>query len=174
VLIPSSQQGFSSWALFYAASKFCEQISAVSKFLEQILAQSKFDFREQFFLTVSKFSSLRAICVYIEIVSCVHTWIASKMKGYSWFSVSKFDSPWANLLSKFLLTINLLIVSNFFADVSRKIVALADPVLSQADMKQEMVSPPAGAYIPSFTIYHVLPDLPAQTHPEPTPYCSRQ
>jgi hypothetical protein len=37
----------------------------------------------------------------------------------------------------------------FFADVSRKIIALADPVLSLADMKQEMVSPPAGAYIPS-------------------------
>ncbi len=35
------------------------------------------------------------------------------MKGNSWFSVSKFDSPWANLLSKFLLTINLLIVSKF-------------------------------------------------------------
>jgi hypothetical protein len=51
-------------------------------------------------------------------------------------------------------------VSNFFADVSRKIIALANPVLSQADMKREMVSPPAGAYIPSFTIYHVLPDLP--------------
>jgi hypothetical protein len=48
----------------------------------------------------------------------------------------------------------------FFADVSRKIIALADPVLSQADMKRKMVSPPAGAYIPSFTIYHVLPDLP--------------
>ena len=50
----------------------------------------------------------------------------------------------------------------FFADVSRKIIALADPVLSQADMKREMVSPPAGAYIRSFTIYHVLPDLPGQ------------
>ncbi len=48
----------------------------------------------------------------------------------------------------------------FFADVSRKIIALADPVLSQADMKREMVSPPAGAYIRSFTINHVLPDLP--------------
>jgi hypothetical protein len=33
---------------FYAASKFCEQI----------LALSKFDFCEQFFFTVSKFSSL--------------------------------------------------------------------------------------------------------------------
>jgi hypothetical protein len=32
--------------------------------------------------------------------------------------------------------------------------------LSQPDMKREMVSPPAGAYIPSFTIYLVLPDLP--------------
>jgi hypothetical protein len=42
----------------------------------------------------------------------------------------------------------------FFADVSRKIIALADPVLSQADMKGEMVS------TRSFTIYHVLPDLP--------------
>ena len=78
--------------------------------------------------------------------------------------MSKIDSLWANLLSKFLLTINLLIVSKFceqfFADVSRKIIALADPVLSQPDMKPEMVSPPASAYIPSFTIYHVLPDLP--------------
>ena len=27
-------------------------------------------------------------------------------------------------------------------------------------MEREMASPPAGAYIPSFTIYHVLPDLP--------------
>ncbi len=53
----------------------------------------------------------------------------------------------------------------FFADVSRKIIALADPVLSQADMKREMVSPPAGAYIRSFTIYHVLPDLPVEEPP---------
>jgi hypothetical protein len=51
-------------------------------------------------------------------------------------------------------------VSNFFADVSSKIIALADPVLSQPDIEREMVSPPAGAYIPSFTICHVLPDLP--------------
>jgi hypothetical protein len=27
-------------------------------------------------------------------------------------------------------------------------------------MEREMVLPPAGAYITSFTIYHVLPDLP--------------
>jgi hypothetical protein len=33
----------------------------------------------------------------------------------------------------------------FFADVSRKIIALAYSALSQADMKREMVSPPAGA-----------------------------
>jgi hypothetical protein len=32
--------------------------------------------------------------------------------------------------------------------------------LSQPDMEREMVSPPAGAYFTSFTIYHVLPDLP--------------
>jgi hypothetical protein len=51
-------------------------------------------------------------------------------------------------------------VSNFFEDVSSKIIALADPILSQPDMEGEMVSPPAGAYIPSFTLYHVLPDLP--------------
>jgi hypothetical protein len=51
-------------------------------------------------------------------------------------------------------------VSNFFADVSSKIIALADPILSQPDMEREMVLPPAGAYITSFTIYHVLPDLP--------------
>ena len=51
-------------------------------------------------------------------------------------------------------------MSNFFADVSSKIIALADPILSQPDMEREMVSPPAGAYITSFTIYHVLPDLP--------------
>ena len=50
-------------------------------------------------------------------------------------------------------------MSNFFADVSSKIIALANPVLSQPDMEREMVSPPAGADIPSFTIYHVLPDL---------------
>jgi hypothetical protein len=48
----------------------------------------------------------------------------------------------------------------FFADVSSKIIALANPVLSQPDMEREMVSPPPGAYIPSFTIYDVLPDLP--------------
>jgi hypothetical protein len=35
--------------------------------------------------------------------------------------------------------------------------------LSQPDMEWEMVSPPAGAHIPSFTIYHLLPDLPV--HP---------
>ena len=51
-------------------------------------------------------------------------------------------------------------VSNFFADVSSKIIALADPILSQPDMEREMVYPPAGAYIPSFMIYNVLPDLP--------------
>ncbi len=53
----------------------------------------------------------------------------------------------------------------FFADVSSKIIALADPVLGQPDIELEMVSPPAGAYIPSFTIYHVLPDLPAVRAP---------
>ena len=52
-------------------------------------------------------------------------------------------------------------MSNLFADVSSTIIALADPSLSQPDMEREMVSPPAGAYITSFTIYHVLPDLPA-------------
>ncbi len=46
----------------------------------------------------------------------------------------------------------------FFADVSS--IALANPVLSQPDMEWEMVTPPAGAYIPSFTIYHLLPDRP--------------
>ncbi len=46
----------------------------------------------------------------------------------------------------------------FFADVSSKIIALADPVFSQPDMEWEMVSPPAGAYTPAFTIYHVLLD----------------
>jgi hypothetical protein len=53
-------------------------------------------------------------------------------------------------------------VSNFFAVLSSKIIALADPVLSQPDMEWEMVSPPAGAcaYIPSFTMCHVLQDLP--------------
>ncbi len=51
-------------------------------------------------------------------------------------------------------------MSNVFADVSTKIIALADPILSQPDMEREMVSPPAGAYFTSFTIYHVLPDLP--------------
>ncbi len=49
----------------------------------------------------------------------------------------------------------------FFADsISRKIIALADPLLSQPDMKREMVFPPAGSYIPLFTIYHVLLGLP--------------
>ncbi len=54
-------------------------------------------------------------------------------------------------------------VSNFFADVSSKIIVLADPILSQPDMEREMVSPPAGAYITLFTIYHVLPDLPVRS-----------
>ncbi len=36
-------------------------------------------------------------------------------------------------------------VSNFFADVSSKIIALANPILNQPDMEREMVSPPAGA-----------------------------
>jgi hypothetical protein len=53
-------------------------------------------------------------------------------------------------------------VSNFFADVSSKIIALADPDLSQPDMERNMVLPPAGAYVPSFTICHVLPDLPVR------------
>jgi hypothetical protein len=51
-------------------------------------------------------------------------------------------------------------MSNFFADVSSKVIALADPVLSQPDMEREMVSHRTGASIPSFTIYYVLPDLP--------------
>jgi hypothetical protein len=51
-------KGFHCEQFFYAASKFCEQVSAVSKFFQQILALSKFDIREQFFFTVSKFSSL--------------------------------------------------------------------------------------------------------------------
>jgi hypothetical protein len=63
VLIHPSWQGFSSWAVFYAVSKFCVQISAVSKFFGQILALSKFDFRSQFFFIVSKFFSIWAICV---------------------------------------------------------------------------------------------------------------
>jgi hypothetical protein len=55
---------------------------------------------------------------------------------------------------------NFFSLSNFFADVSSKTIALDNPVLSQPDMEREMVYPPAGAYIPSFMIYHVLPDLP--------------
>jgi hypothetical protein len=58
VLIHPSRQGFHREQFFYAATKFCEQISAVSKFFEKILALSKFDFCEQFFFTVSKFSLL--------------------------------------------------------------------------------------------------------------------
>jgi hypothetical protein len=58
VLIHPSRQDFHREQFFYAASKFCEQISAVSKFFEQILALSKFDFHDQFSFTVSKFSSL--------------------------------------------------------------------------------------------------------------------
>ncbi len=50
----------------------------------------------------------------------------------------------------------------FFADVISKIIALENPVLSQPDMEGEMVLPLAVAYIPSFTIYHVLPDLPGE------------
>ena len=57
-------------------------------------------------------------------------------------------------------------MSNFFADISSKIIALANPVLSQPDMEWEMVSPPAGAYIPSFTIYHLFPDLPGNVCPD--------
>ena len=70
------------------------------------------------------------------------------LRKQNWFSVSKFDSQWANLFSKYLLTINLLIVSkfceqfswavsNFVADVSSKIITLANPVLSQPDMEQK-------------------------------------
>ena len=70
------------------------------------------------------------------------------LREQNWFSESKFDSQWANLLSKCLLTMNLLIVikfceqfswalSNFFADVSSKIITLADLVLSQLDMKRK-------------------------------------
>ncbi len=59
-------------------------------------------------------------------------------------------------------------MSNFFADVSSKIIALADPVLSQPDIERKMVSPPAGANIPSFTIFHVLPDLPDIRRPKRT------
>ncbi len=126
-------------ARFFIVSSFSMlRANSVSKFLLWANFLSKFLLEANlifvsFFLTVSKFSSLQAIYVYIEIVSCVHTWIVSRMKGNSWFSVSKidspwanlilpeqiwfsvskFDSPWANLLSKFLLPINLLIVSKF-------------------------------------------------------------
>jgi hypothetical protein len=58
-------------------------------------------------------------------------------------------------------------ISNFFADVSSKIIALANPGLSQPDMEQEMFLPLSCAYIPSFTICHVLPDLPGH-QPEMT------
>jgi hypothetical protein len=47
-------------------------------------------------------------------------------------------------------------VSNFFADISSKIIALANPVLSQPDIEREMVSPPAGVY----SIIHDLPVMP--------------
>jgi hypothetical protein len=55
-------------ARFFIVSSFSMlRANSVSKFLlwvfEQILALSKFDFREQFFFTVSKFSSIWAICV---------------------------------------------------------------------------------------------------------------
>jgi hypothetical protein len=60
---------------------------------------------------------------------------------------------------QFILSAIFVGCEHFFADVSSKIIALADPVLSQPDMEREMVSPRTGAYIPSFTIYHVLPDL---------------
>ena len=97
----------------------------------------------------------------------------------NWFSISKIDSPWANLI----LHEQIFSLSNFcglwaiyFADISSKIIALADPVLSQPDMKREMVSPLAswssfeparhetgngfssGWRVYFFTIYHVLPD----------------
>jgi hypothetical protein len=61
-------------------------------------------------------------------------------------------------VSNFFLRAIFVGCEQFFADVSSKIIALADPVLSQPDMEWEMVSPPAGVYIPSFTICHVLPD----------------
>jgi hypothetical protein len=57
-MIHPSRQGLNCEQFFYAASKFCEQISALSKFFKQILALSKFDFRQQFSFTVSKFSLL--------------------------------------------------------------------------------------------------------------------
>jgi hypothetical protein len=53
-------------------------------------------------------------------------------------------------------------VSNFFADVSSKIIALADPVLSLPDMEWEMVSPPAGVYSLIHDLPPVLPDLPKE------------
>jgi hypothetical protein len=62
-------------------------------------------------------------------------------------------------------------VSNFFEDASSKIIALADPILSQPDMEGEMVLPPAGAYIPSFTLDHVLPDLPGVSSMCVRSYC---
>ncbi len=95
------------------------------------------------------------------------------LREQNWFSVSKFiEQIFAH--NKFAHCEQILwaiffyeqfswALSNFFADVSSKIIALADPVLSQPDIEREMVSPPAGAYIPSFTICHVLPDLSAHS-----------
>jgi hypothetical protein len=65
-------------------------------------------------------------------------------------------------VSNFFLQAIFVGCEQFFADVSSKIIALANPVLSQPDIELKMVSPPAGAYIPSFTICHVLPDLPGK------------
>ena len=90
------------------------------------------------------------------------------MKGNSWFSVSKINSPWANLILREQISWAIFFyeqfswaVSNFFEDASSKIIALADPILSQPDMEGEMVSHRTGASIPSVTIHYVLPDLPA-------------
>ncbi len=93
------------------------------------------------------------------------------------FSVSKFDSPWANLLSKFLLTINLLIVSKFCEQFFLWAIFVGCEQFFCRRQQQDNCTGrssfepvrhgmgygfSSGAYIPSFTIYQLLLDLPVE------------
>ena len=83
----------------------------------------------------------------------------------SWFSVlSKIDSPkfafckqihWAILFCKQFFG-----KSAIFADVRSTVVRPADPVLPQPDIKRKRFLIQPAHTFPSFTIYHILLDLP--------------
>ena len=100
--------------------------------------------REQIWFSMSKF--IEQIFAHNKFAHCSN----------SWFSMSKINSPWANLILR-----EQIYWANFcFCRRQQQDNHAGRSSFEPARHGTEMVSPPAGAYIPSFTIYHVLPDIP--------------